>query len=155
MVDGYKTWSVGGWVTEHVILLLLSPLFQGKYLLVLWCLMLFATPSPLSTAKTIVNIHHVFFKLCFIPSYFTVFVMGDILCLSLSFPRFQDSISKVSHLYWSALLHEFLRSSPRTPVLAIPHFVASRKCSAGWVSVSLTSIWKMRGLHSIISYKYP
>lgn len=34
-----------------------------------------------------------------IPSHFTVFVVRGILCLSLSFPCFQDSISKVSHFY--------------------------------------------------------
>lgn len=61
-------------------------------------------------------LHDFFFIV--IPSHFTVFAVRGILCLSLSFPRFQDSISKVSHLYWSAALHEFLRSSPQMLVLA-------------------------------------
>lgn len=74
-------------------------------------------PNPLSTVRAMVNVYKIFFFL-FIPSYFTVFVMRGILCLSLSFPCFQDSISKVIHLYWSALLHEFLRSSPQMLVLA-------------------------------------
>lgn len=51
----------------------------------------------------------------------------------------------------------FSEAAPRRWLLqhAIPHFGTCRDWSAGWVSVSLTSIWKMWGLHSVISYKYP
>lgn len=108
---------MGWWVTEYVLWFLLSPLFKWKYLLLLYCLMLIMSSNTSSTVKTKVNVYMIFFFIV-IPSHFTVCVVRGILCLSLSFPRFQDSISKVSHLYWSAALHEFLRSSPQMLVLA-------------------------------------
>lgn len=90
--------------------------FSVKDLLLLCCLMTIMPPNLPSTERTVVNVYKIL-KI-FIPIYFTVFVMGGISCLCLSFPCFWDSISKVSHLYGSALLHEFLRSSPQMLALA-------------------------------------
>lgn len=85
--------------------------FSVKDLLLLCCLMVFTPPNLPSTQRTMVNVYKIF-KI-FIPGYFMVFVKRGISRLCLSFPCFWDSISKVSHLYGSALLHEFLRSSPQ------------------------------------------
>lgn len=90
--------------------------FSVKDLLLLCCLMIITSPNLPSTERTMVNVYKILKIL--ILDYFTVFVMRGILCLCLSFPCFWDSISKVTHLYESALLHEFLRSSPQMLALA-------------------------------------
>lgn len=158
MVDGKKKKkkrkSVGWWVTECPPLFLLPPLFQWKHLLLLRCVMLIMSSDTPTTEKTTVMFRRSFLFL------FLVILQSlsrGILCLSLSFSFFQDSISKVSHLYWSALLHEFLGSSPQMLFLAASNssFCGKQNCSEAWVSVSLTSMWKMRGLHAILSHKYP
>lgn len=130
--------------------------FSVKDLLLLCCLMIITSPPNLpSTERTMVNVYKIL-KI-FIPCYFMVFVMKGILCLCLSFPWFRDSISKVTTFMEVPYSMNFSEAAPRRWLLqhAIPHFGTCRDWSAGWVSVSLTSIWKMQGLHSVISYKYP
>lgn len=90
--------------------------FSVKDLLLLCCLMVIIPPNLPSTERTMVNVYKIFNN--FIPGYFTVFVKRGISHLCLSCPWFWDSISKVSHLYGSALVHEFLRGRPQMLALA-------------------------------------
>lgn len=73
----------------------------------------YTPPNLPSTERTLVNVYKIL--KFFIPM---VFVMRGISLFCLSFPCFWDSISKVSHLFGSALVHEFVRSSPQMLALA-------------------------------------